>query len=95
VIKFHADGDFLEDKSFFKLWQKILGEYFWLMLYREVSFCGFVWLVIPKIIIRQKYIMRWQEPVVVEDGGGWGVKEERRDFGGRGDDLMCISCILL
>jgi hypothetical protein len=81
VIKFHADSDFLADENFFALRQKILAEYFGLTLNREGSFCGFVWFVIPKIIINQKYIMRRrQEPVVVQEGERVGEKEERRDY---------------
>jgi hypothetical protein len=42
----------------------------------EGSFCGFVWFVIPKIIINQKFIMRRHfRPAGEEEGV---EKEEKR-----------------
>jgi hypothetical protein len=58
LIKYHKDGDFLNDNHFRNIREDILGEYLGKTYAKEGKFCGFVWFVIPKIMINQKYRIR-------------------------------------
>jgi hypothetical protein len=57
-MKYCEDGSFLSDGPLKGLRESILGEFRGMSLQREGKFCGFVWFVIPKIIINQKYRIR-------------------------------------
>lgn len=48
--------------------ERILHEFKGMSWQREGKFCGFVWFVIPKIIINQKYRIRKMEEIKKKKG---------------------------
>ena len=58
IIKFHRDEDFLNDETFGYLRKQIMNNYTGLTNSMEGQFCGFVWFIVPKIMINQKHRVR-------------------------------------
>lgn len=88
LIKFHFDDKFLEEDKFVTLRKMIVDQYKAMSMKQTGEFCGFVWFVIPKIIINQKYrvaklarnadkppVELKKEKAVVQPEGVEGVEE--------------------
>lgn len=60
----------MNEEHFRPLRGRILHEFKGMSWQREGKFCGFVWFVIPKIIINQKYRIRKMEEMKNKKGNG-------------------------
>lgn len=67
MIKYRLDDEFLKD---LQLRKTILAEWDSKSLEKEGKFCGFVWFVLPKVMINIKYRVRRVEVKQQEDVGG-------------------------
>lgn len=78
LMKYYEDEDFLNEEHFRPLRERILHEFKGMSWQREGKFCGFVWFVIPKIIINQKYRIRKMEDLKKKKGN---EEEDLKEFG--------------